>query len=261
MKKILITGKGSYIGSNLRKYLEKYPELYQVEELDMMEDGWKKYDFSGFDVVFHVAGLAHKKEVKDNKSLYFEVNKDLAIEVAKKARYEGTRQFIFMSSMSVYGLIYSDKGITENTKCNPNTYYGKSKYEAELGIIQLQNEEFKICILRPPMVYGKDSPGNLTKLFKIVKKVHIFPTIKNKRSSISIEKLIEYVKDIIDEDRHGLFLPQNNRYLCTYEIVKEKMAEEKVKILYTPIFNPLIKIMIGRIDLITKCFGDLTYGK
>ena len=261
MKRILITGKGSYIGTNFKKYLEEYPNDYQVDELDMLDDNWKDYDFSNYDVVFHVAGIAHIKEVKENEHLYYKVNRDLVIDVAKKAKESNVKQFIFMSSMSVYGLNTSKEDITKDTVCLPNTYYGKSKHQAEQQLHELEDETFKVCIVRPPMVYGDNAPGNLGKLFKAVRKVHIFPTIRNERSSITVEKLSEYIKGYIDQESEGLYLPQNDEYMCTYEIVKEKMKEEGVKVYYTSFFNGIIRLCIGRISLITKCFGDLKYEK
>lgn len=261
MKRILVTGKDSYIGTNFKKYLEQYPSDYYVEELDVRDDSWKKFDFSQFDVVYHVAGIAHMKEVKENEELYYKVNRDLTIGIAKRAKESNVKQFVFMSSMSVYGLNSSKDFITRDTECHPNTYYGISKYQAEENLNQLQDDEFKVCIVRPPMVYGDNSPGNLTKLFKTVRKFHIFPTIKNQRSSITVDKLVEFIKIYIDKKMNGLYLPQNDEYMCTYEIVKEKMEKENIKVIYTSLFNPMIRFMIGKVGLITKCFGDLKYGK
>lgn len=261
MKRILITGKDSYIGTSFKKYLEQYPDDYYVEELDVRDDSWKEFDFSPFDVVYHVAGIAHKKEVKENEQLYYQVNRDLAVDIAKKAKSENIRQFIFMSSMSVYGLNYSDQLITKDTKCHPYTYYGKSKYEAELKLNELDEDNFKVCIVRPPMVYGKGAPGNMERLYKAVRKFHIFPTLRNERSSISIEKLCQDIKEFIDKDNQGLYLPQNKEYMCTVDMIRRQMKEENVKVFYISIFNPIIRLFIGKVGIITKCFGDLRYGK
>lgn len=259
MKRILITGKDSYIGTNFKNYLEEYPEEYEVVELDVRDESWKEYDFTQFDVVFHVAGIAHIKEIKENEKLYYRVNRDLVVEVATKAKEAGVTQFIFMSSMSVYGI---NQGVINlDTKPKPNTYYGISKYEAEVELNKLEEDHFKICKVRPPMVYGDNSPGNLTKLFKAVKKIHIFPTIRNQRSSITIEKLTRQIKEYVDSEVKGIVLPQNEEYLCTYKIVKEKMQRDGIKVIYTPIFNPLIRLLIGKVGLITKAFGDLIYEK
>lgn len=261
MKRILITGKDSYIGTSFKKYLEQYPDDYYVEELDVRDDSWKEFDFSSFDVVYHVAGIAHKKEVKENEQLYYQVNRDLAVDIAKKAKSENIHQFIFMSSMSVYGLNYSDQLITKDTECHPHTYYGKSKYEAELELNELNDDNFKVCIVRPPMVYGKGAPGNMERLYKAVRKFHIFPTLRNERSSISIEKLCQDIKEYIDEDSQGLYLPQNKEYMCTVEMIRKQMKEENIKVFYLSLFNPIIRLLIGKVGIITKCFGDLKYGK
>lgn len=261
MKRILITGKDSYIGTSFKKYLEQYPDNYHVEELDVRDDSWKDFDFSSFDVVYHVAGIAHKKEVKENEQLYYQVNRNLTIDIAKKAKSENIRQFIFMSSMSVYGLNYSDQLITKDTQCHPNTYYGRSKYQAELELNKLDDDNFKVCIVRPPMVYGKGAPGNMERLYKAVRKFHIFPTLRNERSSISIEKLCQDIKEYIDEDNQGLYLPQNKEYMCTVEMIRKQMKEENIKVFYLSLFNPIIRLLIGKVGIITKCFGDLRYGK
>lgn len=261
MKRILITGKDSYIGTSFKKYLEQYPDDYYIEELDVRDDSWKEFDFSPFDAVYHVAGIAHKKEVKENEQLYYQVNRDLAVDIAKKAKSECIHQFIFMSSMSVYGLNYSNQLITKDTKCHPHTYYGRSKYEAELELNELNDDNFKVCIVRPPMVYGKGAPGNMERLYKAVRKFHIFPTLRNERSSISIEKLCQDIKEYIDENSQGLYLPQNKEYMCTVDMIRKQMKEENVKVFYLSMFNPIIRLFIGKVGIITKCFGDLRYGK
>src|SRR5699024_10485464 len=101
MKKILITGKNSYIGGKFKEWVEQWPDEYIVDEISVRGDEWKEADFSIYDSVFHVAGIAHRKETKKNKNLYFEVNRDLVQKVAFKAKRDGVRQFIFLSSMSV----------------------------------------------------------------------------------------------------------------------------------------------------------------
>lgn len=260
MKKVLITGANSYIGTSFEKYIkENYPDEYQIDTLDMKDPNWKNYDFNGYDTVFHVAGIAHQKETKENAHLYYEINRDLAIEVAKITKQKKVKQFIFMSSMSVYGLDYSDELITVNTPTKPKTNYGKSKLEAEIEINKLKDESFSIAIVRPPMVYGEGSPGNMTKLLKAVRKIHVFPTIKNERSSITIEKLCYEIEKNIRNIKQGIVLPQNDVYMCTHDVIKEQMSKENVKILFVSILNPFIKILVGKVTLITKVFGDLKY--
>lgn len=261
MKKILITGAGSYIGTSFEKYIQncKFEGEYQVDTLDMINPSWKEYDFSGYDTVFHVAGIAHRKETKTNAYLYYEVNRDLAVATAIKSKEQGVSQFVFMSSMSVYGLVYSKEDITRNTCTLPTSNYGKSKLEAEKLISAMQTDTFKVAILRPPMVYGENSPGNLTKLFSLVRKVHLFPEFYNQRSSISVDNLCEFVCGVIDDEKAGLFFPQNESYMCTYEIVRSQMIKENVPVIYIKIFNPVIRLLIGKLNVFSKIFGDLKY--
>ena len=88
MKKVLITGKNSYVGTSLEKWLGNYPARYSIISISLRNDSWKEKDFSEYDVVFHVAGIAHIKETKKNANLYYKVNRDLAFEVAQKAKIE-----------------------------------------------------------------------------------------------------------------------------------------------------------------------------
>ena len=258
MKRILITGANSYIGTSFEKYMDD-KEGYEIDTLDMRNQNWVDHDFSKYDVVFHVAGIAHIKETKENKCLYYEINRDLAVQVANKAKSEKVKQFIFMSSMSIYGLDSFDGLINLETEPNPKTNYGKSKFEAEQLLSEIEDKQFGLSIIRAPMVYGHNSPGNLGRLFRVVRKVHIFPKFNNQRSTIAVEKLSIGIKDIIDRNKRGVFLLQNEEYMCTYQTVREQMEKEKIKVLYTSAFNPLIRFFTKKIILLKKTFGDLKF--
>src|SRR5699024_10434376 len=136
---------------------KQYPKHYQTEKLSLRDGLWKEKDFSTYDVVVHVAGIAHVSTDPKMEELYYQVNRDLTIDVAKKAKDEGAKQFIFLSSIIVYGDQPSESGIIDqDTIPNPDNFYGKSKLEAEEGIKNMECGDFKIVILRPPMIYGKD---------------------------------------------------------------------------------------------------------
>ncbi|MPQ33290.1 NAD-dependent epimerase/dehydratase family protein [Clostridium estertheticum] len=257
MKKILITGANSYIGTSLEKWLKKYSDKYLVDTVDMKDGTWKRKDFSGYDVVFHVAGIAHIKETKENVDLYYKVNRDLVYEVAQKAKEDGIKQFIFLSSMSIYGM---ETGvISKDTVPNPKSNYGKAKLQGEELIAPLQDSTFSIAVLRPPMIYGEGCKGNYVRLEKFALKSPIFPNIKNKRSMIEIDKLCEFVKLIIDEESMGLFLPQNEEYVCTSDMVRAIAEKHGKKIYMTTLFNPLLRIL--KVNTVNKVFGDLVYEK
>lgn len=264
MKKILITGANSYIGTSFEKWLKQWPEEYKVDTVSMRDDAWKEKGFSEYDVVLHMAAVVHKKEKPEMESLYFKVNRNLPVEVAKKAREAGVRQFIFMSTMAVYGeegKIGEELVITRNTKPNPKTYYGKSKLEAEYELNRLTNENFKVIVLRPPMVYGPNCPGNYSRLEKLALKSPVFPMIQNKRSMLHIYKLCEYVKEYIDNESQGVFFPQDNEYVNTSLLVKKIAQENGKKIYLSKSMGWIMKLIGKRINVVNKVFGNLIYGK
>lgn len=258
MKKILITGANSYIGTSFETYLkENFPDDYVVDTVDMVDGTWREKSFAEYDSVFHVAGIAHQKETKENAYLYYEVNRDLAIETAKKAKADGVGQFVFLSSMSVYGM---DIGvITKETKPNPKSNYGKSKWQAEQEIAPLQDESFKVCILRPPMVYGEGCKGNYQSIVKLVEKSPVFPRVKNRRSVINISNLVGFVIMAINSEIEGLYFPQNADYSSTCELAYE-IAQEKGKKLYFSFLCGFVTILCRPyFSLIRKAFGELIY--
>jgi len=255
IKKILITGKNSYIGTSLENWLMREPGKYKVDTVDMKDGSWKEKDFSSYDVVFHVAGIAHIKETSDNQEIYYKVNRDLAYETAHKAKQDGVEQFIFLSSMSVYGI--ENGVINRDTPLKPNNAYGKSKIEAEELINKLQDDSFTVSTLRPPMVYGKGCRGNYPRLVGLALKTPIFPKVDNKRSMIYIDNLSEFVKQLIDNRSGGLFFPQNAEYVNTSEMVKLIAEVHGKRVVMTKLFNPLLRLL--NVSTVNKVFGDLVY--
>ncbi len=258
MKRVLITGANSYIGNCFEKYICSFSQ-YEVDTLNMLDETWEDSIFSTYDVILHVAGIVHKKESKANEGLYFKVNCDMAIRAAIKAKNEGVKQFIFLSSMSVYGL--EEGNITQNTECNPKTNYAKSKLLAEEGIIKLQDTSFNVCILRPPMIYGKGSKGNYSTLSKYSKILPFFPNINNQRSMLYIENLCEFLRLMIENVESGVYMPQNSEYTNTSQMVKSISQLNGNNVKLVKFFNPFLKLLSPFITVIGKVFGDLTYDK
>ncbi len=264
MKRILITGAGSYIGTTFENYIKNFDE-YTVDTVDMIDGSWRKKDFSGYDAVFHVAGLAHSDvgNVADEvKAKYYAVNTDLTIETAKKAKAEGVKQFIFMSSAIVYGdsaPIGKDKHITKDTPTSPANFYGDSKVQAENGIIPLADDNFKVVILRPPMIYGPNSKGNYPILSKFARKLPIFPYVKNQRSTLYVENLCEFVRLMIENNESGIFFPQNSEYSNTSEMVKLIARCHGKKIVMVKGFGFVLKILSKVTGLVNKAFGNMSY--
>lgn len=261
MKKILITGANSYVGTSFEKWVAQYPESYQVDTVDTRTYSWRERNFSEYDVVFHVAGIAHVSSDPKMEELYYKVNRDLTIEAAKKAKLEGVKQFIFMSSIIVYGDSSNSKRvITEDTAPNPSNFYGKSKLEAEEGINHLESDDFKVVIVRPPMIYGKGSKGNYQLLSKLAKNTFLFPDIDNERSMLHIDNLCEFLRIIIDNEESGIFFPQNKEYVSTQRMVKLIGEVHGRKIKTTKLFNPILRLGFNH-SIVNKAFGNLVYEK
>ncbi len=266
MKRILITGANSYIGTTFERYLkEYYPDAYQVDTVDMIDGSWRERDFSGYDTVFHVAGIAHAdtgKVSEERKALYFKINTDLTVETAQKAKADGVGQFIFMSSAIVYGesaAIGKRKVITADTQPVPANFYGESKLQAEKGILPLQDEGFRVVVLRPPMIYGKNSKGNYPILAKFARKMPIFPYVENERSMLYVENLCEFVRLMIQNDEQGIFHPQNAEYSCTTALVKQ-IAKAHGKRIWTPKgFAWILKLLSHLFGIVNKAFGSMSY--
>ena len=261
-KKILITGANSYVGSAVEAWLKNAG--HEVTVLDMIGDGWRGFDFSPFDAVFHVAGIAHIKANKKNKSLYYKINRDLAIETATKAKESGVKQFVFMSSMSLYdgyNTMRKGKSINEKTAFRPKGYYGDSKMQADLAIQKLQSDSFNAAVLRPPMIYGPNCKGNFPRLVKLAMKAPFFPKIKNQRSMLYIENLCEFVKRIIETESAGVYFPQDSEYYCTSELAAKIAAEHGKKLRLTKLFNWLVWLACPFLPPLKKLFGNLTYEK
>ncbi len=259
MKRVLITGAGSYIGERFGIFCQRNPE-FEVCELDVKDSKWREYDFSTVDTVFHVAGIAHMNEKKVPMELYESVNHKLANEVATLAKKAGVRHFIFMSSMSVYGM---NTGIIDKaTEPLPNTKYGISKLRAETEIIKLSSEDFIISILRPPMVYGKNSRGNFSKLLEATQKFPFFIEFENQRSMIHIDNLVNFVVQVITNRVEGILFPQNAEYVSTYQMVKLTATLRNQLFWSLPIPRKFIsEKFINKLPVINKLLGNLTYEK
>lgn len=265
MKKILITGAGSYIGGSLETYLKRWPGDYQTDTLSLRDPDWEKRSFRGFDAVFHVAALVHQPGTKNDPAQadkYDEINHRLAVRVAQKAKTEGVKQFIFMSSESVYGLtapLGKTVTITKDTPLKPVDNYGISKLKAEQGVQVLADEGFKVAILRPPMIYGKGCKGNYVTLEKMAKKLPVFPKVSNQRSMLYIENLTEFVRLVIEDEAEGIFCPQNNEYTNTSDMVNRIAHANGKGILLVGGFTWALKLLRHVSGAVDKAFGSLCY--
>ena len=270
MKKVLITGANSYIGMSFEKYVkDHYSDQLLVSTIDMIDGSWRNSDFSSYDIVYHVAGIAHAdvgNVSEETKKKYYAINTDLAIETSKKAKTEGVKQFVFMSSAIIYGdsaPYGKTKRISKDTEPSPSNFYGDSKWQADKGVRELQNGSFIVTVLRPPMIYGKGSKGNYPTLAKMAKKLPFFPNIQNERSMLYIENLCEFLCQVMIHGEGGFFWPQNAEYTRTSEMVKMIADTGAHKIHVSKAWNWVVKLatMIpGKPrGLANKAFGNMSY--
>ena len=270
MKRVLITGANSYIGVSFENYVhEHYGSELSIDTVDMIDGNWRKKDFSSYDIVYHVAGIAHADvgNVSDEeKNKYYAINTDLAIETAKKAKVDGVKQFVFMSSAIVYGdsaPYGQSKRVLANTEPNPANFYGDSKWQADKLVRELADDSFTVTVLRPPMIYGKNSKGNYPTLAKMAKKLPIFPDVQNERSMLYIENLCEFLSQVMIRGEGGIFWPQNAEYTRTSEMVKiiGEVSGHKVRV--SKAWNWVVSLashIPGRLSGLTnKAFGNMSY--
>ena len=262
MHRILITGSHSFIGQTLAQYLSRFPEDFSTSAISLRSSSWQSESFRGFDSVFHAAGLAHDSTRSADKDSYYRVNSQLAFDTAHKAKYDGVRQFIFMSSSIVYGSsapIGHTKLITRDTPVNPASYYGDSKVRAEEMLNALNDDGFRVCILRCPMIYGKGCKGNYRLLAKIAKTLSVFPRVQNCRSMLYSENLAEFVRLIIQNHEHGIFWPQNAEYSNTSELVKMIAEAHNRKIFLMRGCELPLRVLAKFTGMVNKAFGSLAY--
>lgn len=273
-RKVLITGKGSYIGEYFESYAaEHYDDNLQIDTVDMLDASWREKNFSEYDIVYHVAGIAHADvgNVSDEtKEKYYVVNTDLTVEVAEKAKKEGVPAFIFMSSMIVYGdsaPYGKQKIIDETTVPKPANFYGDSKLQADVAVRELAEDNFKVIVLRPPMIYGKGSKGNYPTLAKLARKLPVFPDIENQRSMLYVENLCEFLCQIMLVKQYPVneivLFPQNEEWTKTSEMVREIARANGKHIRLIKVMNLCValgKKVPGKVsDLINKAFGNNCY--
>ena len=262
--RVLITGKDSYIGVSFENWVKNTNPEWDIDTICLKDSTWKTASFSEYDTILHVAGIAHVSANPKLEELYYRVNRDLAIEVAQKAKEDQVKQFIFMSSMIIYG---ADEGvgisnvITIDTKTQPLNFYGDSKLQADLAIQAMSDEKFKTAIIRTPMVYGPNSKGNFPKLIKLAKLTPLFPSLENKRSMIYIDNLTEFIRLLILNQSSGVFFPQNKDYVGTKEIVLVAGECMNRKIYSVGLFNPLLMLMSKKMSIINKVLGNKIYDK
>lgn len=274
MKKIQILGANSYIGTSFENYIyQKYPEDYEIHTISLHGDTWRHENWSSYDSILNVTGKAHadiSKLSEEQKQEYYAINCDLAVETAKKAIEDGAAQYIYLSSIIIYGDSSNSRTpvrITADTKPAPSNFYGDSKWQAEQKLQELFRTAEKttghtrLVLLRLPMIYGPGCKGNYKTLVKMSQKLPLFPTYHNERSVLHIDHLTEYLRNLVDSGTGGLYLPQDDTCRSTPDMVFELAEAAGRRMYHAAWMNPFVRLAFylpgkpGR--LARKAFGTL----
>lgn len=260
-KNLMITGASGFIGSN---FIEKYKEEYNIIPVDLIKERPEDLNYKGVDCILHLAALVHQMKGAP-KEKYFEVNTELTRKIAESAKKSGVNHFIFYSTVAVYGThgyFEHDKILSIDSPTNPQTAYAKSKLQAEEILLEMQETNFRITILRPPMVYGNNCPGNMKRLEKLVE---IFPILpfgndENRRTIVHVDKLLEITNKVIKEKDCGIIIPSDKESISIREIIlmvmKTKIKTRKLIRVNKYLIKCLHKI---KPSIIESLYGSLRF--
>lgn len=257
-KKVLLVGTGSYIGTS---FINLSKDLFDITQIDSMKP-LTVDQYRGFDSVLHLAGIAHVSRKQSMKDLYYKVNRDLAIQSARLAKEAGVKQFLFMSSMIIYGgdqPTWKKTIITAETQPSPRDFYGDSKLQADLEIQKMADSSFSVVISRTPMVYGPNSKGNYPKLKTLALKLPVLPRYHNQRTVIGISTLIDFFQRVITNNEKGVFYPRDSETMDTFQVMLSARQEAGKKTLSTILFNPLLAFCSIFSNTLRKMFGSKVY--
>lgn len=261
-KTLMVTGASGFIGSN---FIKKYSEEYNIIPVDLIKNRPEDLDYTEVDAILHLAALVHQMNGAPEEK-YYEVNTELTRRLATTAKEKGVKHFVFYSTVKVYGndgdLLNHNFILTENSPCKPNDPYGASKYEAEKLLSELKDKNFKVAVVRPPMVYGDGVKGNMLSLIKLIDKFPIIPFNfeKNKRTIISIENLLYMTHLIIKNEADGIYLGTEGNPVSIKEIAEsiERALGKKKRNIKLPslMFKLLCKI---KPNIMVRLYGTLAF--
>ncbi|ADN09535.1 NAD-dependent epimerase/dehydratase family protein [Sulfurimonas autotrophica] len=265
---LLVTGSSGFVG---KYFIEKYADKYNIETFSFLHDDFENLDLNGIDTIVHLSALVHQMGGAESTE-YERINVTQSVELANKAKASGVKQFVFMSSVKVYGE-ETNSAYREKTTCKPEDEYGKSKLKAELELQKLEDESFKVSIIRTPIVYGYGVKANIKNLIGLVQKVSVLPfgDIQNKRSMVYVGNLCFFMDTIIEKQLSGVFLTADERAFSTTELVAliANALGKKVYLIRVPFFESFLKVVkpsfhkrlfgsleVDNHDTLTRLFGE-----
>lgn len=278
---ILLTGATGFLGSRLATVLHSKSDvkltaavrrrielsashIVEVRSLDGYTD-WSTA-LAGQKVVIHTAARAHniKTVVADPLTEYWRVNVDGTLNLARQAAVVGVQRFVFISSIGVNGNI-NIRPISEDDALNPAVLHAQSKLEAEQGLLKIQRETgMELVIIRPPLVYGPDAPGNFGNLVRWVQKGVPLPlgAIYNQRSLVALDNLVDLIITCIDHPAaaNQVFMAGDGQDLSTTELLRGVARAMGKPSRLIPVPSSLLMLgarLLGKKAVAQRLFGSL----
>lgn len=280
MKNILLTGSTGFIGSKLLKTLltdnDIFVRVVSRNKISVNEPSFKIGSVNAstcylkaslnINVVIHCAALAHMKKESsiDPLSEFRTINTEGTLNLARQAAEAGVKRFIFLSSIGVNGISNTSAFSVDDSPA-PVEDYAVSKLEAEIGLRKIAAKTgMEVVVIRPPLVYGPNAPGNFGKLTNLARKNLPLPfgAIHNKRSLVSIDNLVDLIVTCIDHPKaaNETFLVSDDYDVSTTELLTAMTlaSGKKPRLLPVPIsWLNLIGRLTGKQAVIDRLCGSL----
>lgn len=265
MKKVLLTGVKSRIGKSFVTYINENDSEIVTDQVSLRTSDYRNMDWSCYQCILHVAGITGtdtRKLTQEQKDEYYIVNSDLTYEIAQKAKQEGVRHFIFLSTMMVYGdaaPIGQRFVIDKTTTPNPQSVYGESKLLAEKRISELASDSFKVLIIREPVIYGESFDSVFNKLQIIAARIVVFPNIDSCKSHIYERNLCELFKLAIERELTGIICPQNKECISMSSIYYAMRRSYNKKCYLLKGFKWILTLLSPVCKYVNYVFGNICY--
>jgi len=222
----------------------------------------------GVNTVVHCAGRAHvmTDTAADPLTAFRTVNSAGTLNLARQAVEAGVKRFVFVSSVGVNGSETAlGKPFSEADKSNPHNVYALSKWEAEQGLLHIAAETgLEVVIIRPPLVYGCNAPGNFGSLMRAVQRGWPLPlgAVHNQRSLVALDNLVDFIVTCITHPQaaNQTFLVSDGQDLSTAELVRgmARAAGVPARLLPLPVWALQAGAsLLGRGDAVQRLCGNL----
>ncbi len=259
MKKVVITGEKGYLSNAIFDRLSLDQSLTSLK-ISLRGEGLNEANLNGVEVIIHPVGITPSK-AKQNSD-YYDINTNLTKQLSIKAKAQGVKHFIYISTMAVYGKTQSidlnEGTVDEATECNPDSDYGKSKLLAEEHLRSLEDENFKVAIIRVPSIYAKGQTEYLDQYKYLAQKLPFIPKVfpNNYKSAIGIDNLAELIYLTVIENYSGIICPDDGKYSAV-DYCKAIFPKKKV----STFVGKLIEVFLGRNGRILDYYGAIRYAE